>query len=132
MSTRRKRRRGMNLTPLIDVVFLVLAFLLVCSRIDVRRALEVDLPRAEGTREVAADTVLLVISPAGMVHLGDAPISMDELPARLAALPPRATLEIRPDENAPAGALVRVMDTVRQSGRAAAHIAVVSETGAPG
>ncbi len=84
MKFRRQRRDelSVNLTPLIDVVFLLLIFFMVSTSFTTQTQLAVDLPEAEG--EPAATNSLrleLTISAAGIFQLNGA-----EVPAEPQAL----------------------------------------------
>lgn len=77
-----RRRRPpveLNLTPLIDVVFLLLIFFMVSTSFDVRRALSLELPVAEESAAVAAAPVVVAISADGHYRLNGTRVSADEL-----------------------------------------------------
>ena len=56
---------SINLTPLIDVVFLVLIFFMVSTSFSELTRLVVDLPEMEGTSSSTDSAVLLVVDVAG-------------------------------------------------------------------
>ena len=73
----------MNLTPMIDVVFLLIIFFIVSSNL-VRQdvAMELDLPSAEsGERAGESDkrTITLNVPTEGTVLLGTEPVDIDRL-----------------------------------------------------
>ena len=74
---------SLNLTPMIDVVFLLIIFFLVSSNLvqqDV--AMELDLPSAESgerIKESNTRTVTLNIPKAGALLLGTEPVSTDQI-----------------------------------------------------
>jgi len=55
---------NVNLTPLIDVVFLLLIFFMVSTTFTRETQLEVDLPQADNTAEVSAERPLEVVITA--------------------------------------------------------------------
>lgn len=68
MKFRRKHREevGINLTPLIDVVFLLLIFFMVSTTFTRETQLSIDLPEAEGSvKEVSEDQIEILIDEAG-------------------------------------------------------------------
>lgn len=68
MKFRRQRREevGINLTPLIDVVFLLLIFFMVSTTFTRETQLNIDLPEAEGTlAEPSQDQIEILIDEQG-------------------------------------------------------------------
>ena len=76
MNFRQLRRPevSINLTPLIDVVFLLLIFFMVSTSFSELTQLVVDLPKAEGTPASADTSVLLVVDVAGNMTLDGEPV----------------------------------------------------------
>ena len=76
MNFRQLRRPevSINLTPLIDVVFLLLIFFMVSNSFSELTQLVVDLPEAEGTPASADTAVLLVVDAAGNMTLDGEPV----------------------------------------------------------
>ena len=119
-----KRRRidaGIDLTPLIDVVFQLLIFLMVSSQF-VRPDAIVELPQAgRNAREVdpERDKVAIAIQADGGVVVNGSTVSMEELPEAIrAAVAPLAEkrAEIRGDREASYGLFVEVMEVARENG----------------
>ena len=79
MNFRQLRRPevSINLTPLIDVVFLLLIFFMVSTSFSELTQLVVDLPEAEGTPASANTSVLLVVDVAGNMTLDGEPVPND-------------------------------------------------------
>ena len=76
----RKLRRpevSINLTPLIDVVFLLLIFFMVSASFSELTQLVVDLPEAEGGPASADTALLLVVDEAGNMTLDGEPVPND-------------------------------------------------------
>lgn len=68
MKFRRQRREdvGINLTPLIDVVFLLLIFFMVSTTFTRETQLSLDLPEAKGNpREQLADQIEILVDEGG-------------------------------------------------------------------
>ena len=68
--TRRKEELELNITPLIDVVFLLLIFFMVSTTFQRETELSVQLPEAasDETAEVQ-DVIEIVINPSGRYYL---------------------------------------------------------------
>ena len=81
MNFRQLRRPevSINLTPLIDVVFLLLIFFMVSTSFSELTQLVVDLPEAEGMPASAEAAMLLSIDATGPLTLNGAPVPSDTL-----------------------------------------------------
>ena len=79
MNFRQLRRPevSINLTPLIDVVFLLLIFFMVSTSFAELTQLVVDLPEAEGAPASTNTTLLLVVDVEGNMTLDGAPLPND-------------------------------------------------------
>lgn len=79
MNFRQLRRPevSINLTPLIDVVFLLLIFFMVSTSFAELTQLVVDLPEAEGAPASTNTTLLLVVDVEGNMTLDGAPVPND-------------------------------------------------------
>ncbi|MEM9660105.1 MAG: biopolymer transporter ExbD [Planctomycetota bacterium] len=107
----RNRAVDFNVTPLIDVVFLLIIFFLVSSHLAKQETqLELDLPTASTGSELtesSAPRVTINVLPSGDVLIGGAPSRADQIAARLAFERNRVDGElevrIRADRAAPFG-----------------------------
>ena len=79
MNFRQLRRPefSINLTPLIDVVFLLLIFFMVSTSFSELTQLVVDLPEAEGALASTNTTLLLVVDVEGNMTLEGSPVPND-------------------------------------------------------
>lgn len=113
----RRRPRRMSMTPMIDVVFLLLIFFMLASRF----GMDAVLPIAGGSEGAGSDWQgaprLVDIAPAEL-RLNGGPVTSDALPAALAALlpDPAAAVILRPREGADLQRLVDVMDRLTAAG----------------
>lgn len=120
-SAERRRRRGPGLTPLIDVVFLLLVFFMLASRFDreSRLPLGVRVASAESRAEATAERPALVVAldAAGRTWIGNRPASEASLGEALreAARDDR-TLRIRPAAETPLQPLVDLLGAARSAG----------------
>ncbi|WP_304525283.1 biopolymer transporter ExbD [Halomonas sp. I5-271120] len=73
-----------NLTPLIDVVFLLLIFFMVSTTFETRQALELELPESASAAPADTAPVVLSISAAGDYRLGETSVDQRDLAAALA------------------------------------------------
>ena len=133
MRLRREEREDaqINLTPLIDVVFLLLIFFMVSTTFERESAIELDLPEAHAQRpERESGQVEVSIDAEGRVHLDGRRLEDSRFPAVKAALealaiaPPRPPLSISADAGTPYQALITVMDAASQAGFASLSLPV--------
>ena len=79
MNFRQLRRPevSINLTPLIDVVFLLLIFFMVSTSFSELTQLVVDLPEAEGSPATNDEALMLTVDVAGNMTLNGEPVPND-------------------------------------------------------
>ena len=109
-------RLTINIVPMIDVVFAVLAFFIL-STLYLTRAegLPVTLPRA-ATGESQEATLTLTITADGNLFLGQQPVVLESLHEEVQALVEpgqTAMVTVRADEATPHGQVVVAMDRIR-------------------
>lgn len=106
----------LDLTPLIDVVFMLLLFFILASTFS-SPVLPVALPEAETAERVPEDPARLVlaIDAGGELHRGPDAVEAEALPGLLADS--EGPVELRVDREAPFDAFVGVMDRLRAAGR---------------
>ncbi|OOZ48513.1 hypothetical protein BOW39_10045 [Solemya velum gill symbiont] len=71
----------LNLTPLIDIVFLLLVFFMLTAHFIEDQALVVDLPDANSAPAAAEhkEIVTVILSPEGVIFVNDQPVHEHEL-----------------------------------------------------
>lgn len=122
---RRRLSHVPNLTPLIDIVFLLLVFFMLTSHFVKEESIKVDLPVAQSGAPDDNEYVQVVLDAQGRILLRDHFIEMDELEARLQAElagQPEKVVRIRGDRAASLGVAVGVLDAARKAGAEAVDI----------
>jgi biopolymer transport protein ExbD len=115
----RGRRPAINVTPLIDVMFLLLIFFMVTSSFRSQPGMSVDLPRAATTEAQETGQVEVAVQRDGAHFVDGAVVSEGELAATLRARleeNPELTIVLRGDARAPYQAVVHALDIARQVG----------------
>ncbi len=119
----RKPKKGrsliINITSLIDVMFLLLIFFMVTSTFRNQPAINLVLPRSSTASETIDTPTILFLTESGQVYLNDRPLAREDLAVALEQL--HATtgddrIVLRADENASHGRVVEMIDTIKQSG----------------
>lgn len=109
-----------NVTPLIDIVFLLLIFLMVTTSFNEGPQIKVDLPSSSAdARESKAETLTISIKASGELYNQDQLLNRDQLQALLKekkASRDKVTLVIRADKGTSHGAVVDVMDAATKYG----------------
>lgn len=125
MSNERHRKPvSMNMTPMIDVVFLLIIFFLVSSHLAQQETqLELNLPTAltgDESIETATERVTINLKADGVVLLGAGEASLSELATRLAYERDHADLpievRIRADQTIDFGAVKPVLVACAKAG----------------
>ena len=74
-----------NISALIDVVFILLIFVVLAANFDRLREMNVQLPTAEEVEEPTQDALVLVVPEDGTATINDEPVDDDELESTLKA-----------------------------------------------
>lgn len=131
-SHRTRREAEITLTPLIDILFIVLLFLVLTATFTEQTVLRVALPRAATGEPSVEDVSLLrvLIDADGQIYLGDRAHTLAEVRTRLQAMgdPDRARVTIAADRAASHGSVVQVLDLVRQAGIVRVNIQTFAES----
>jgi biopolymer transport protein ExbD len=113
---------ALNLTPMIDVVFLLLIFFMVATTfLDPEREIEIELPTAESatTLDKELDEIVINVMEDGSVHLSGLAIADEELVwtlKRAAQKNPATPVSIRGDRRVAHEVIVRVLDACGTAG----------------
>lgn len=102
-----------NLTPLIDVVFLLLIFFMVSTTFETRQALELELPESVSGVSAELSPVTLVITEAGRYRLNEREVTSAGLRQALAREVEEARLSglvVEADARARHADVVRALD----------------------
>ncbi len=113
-----RRHRRASLTPMIDVVFLLLVFFMLASRFGTEGALNLSLAASGQGAEWSGPPRLVEIGAGGALRLNGAPLAPGALVGALGALMagPSDAVVLRADEGAAVQDLVAVADALRGAG----------------
>ena len=121
-------RRWLSLTPLIDIVFLLLVFFMLATQFAREQALPLDVPgRAVASAEASLSGALLVrVRSSGEVDIAGQVVTLDALQQRVASLVGERGDEhrvvLRSEQGLNLQRLVLVLDRVRDAG--AVHVSL--------
>jgi biopolymer transport protein ExbD len=121
-----------NVTPLIDVMLVLLVIFIVTAPLLTSR-LALDLPRAEGARPGAAPAFLaLALDAQGQLFLAEQPLARAQLEERVreaARDQPELEVQLRVDRRVPYGEVAELIGVVQAAGLS--RIGFVTEGPAP-
>lgn len=120
-SPRAHKRARIEIIPLIDIVFFLLAtFVMVSLSMVKNQGISVNLPVAStSAAQDRKDYTTISVNEKGDYFFNKEPITMEQLPARLAALKntdPDPRVFINGDQKAEFGKAIAVLDEVRKLG----------------
>jgi biopolymer transport protein ExbD len=110
---------GINVTPMVDVVLVLLVIMMVSATYIVSQSLKVELPKTATSDEQVARTYVVTIMKDGKLLFNDEPVTKDALPAKLHAAKAanhEVSLVITADEFAYHGQVVGVIDAAKLEG----------------
>jgi len=115
-------KQGIDLTPMIDVVFNLLIFFMIGSTLIDTPQLKITLPESTASESGEDSKIIIItISEDGNVYIGSEEVSFDEIESRLTSMYKEEnalekTVQIRADENVITKNLIFVIDSVKESG----------------
>lgn len=122
----------LNLTPLIDVVFLLLIFFMVSTTFDQQSKLKIDLPEASASAtEPKQESVIIAIDASGRFFINDRQLVNTQLDTLKIALQKTVgenrdtPLILRADAKTPHESVVKAMDAAAQLGLTRLSIATL-------
>ena len=133
MKIRRRRRPspGMNITPLIDIVFQLIIFFMLTSRFITQTAHNIDLPESATAAQPRTPRIVLHVTKDEKIYLNrdTAPIPAQRLEKRLAReldnYREKPPVIIMGDEKISLGLTIRLLDIVKLAGGDSVDITTV-------
>jgi biopolymer transport protein ExbD len=131
-SRRKKEDNEINLTPMLDVTFIMLIFFIVTASFVKEAGIDVNRPGASTAERKERGNILVAISENGEIWIDKRQVDLRAVRAnieRLRAENPEGSVIIQADQNSKNGLLVKVMDAARLAGVADVSIAATVEEG---
>jgi biopolymer transport protein ExbD len=117
---------GVDLTPMLDVVFIMLIFFIVTTSFVKEAGIEVSRPSAATAEKKDKASIFVGISESGDIWIDKRKIDIRSVRAnieRLHAETPEGSIVVQADKGSKTGTLVRVMDQIRAAGVTAISVA---------
>ena len=129
---REKKNMGVDISPLIDMVFILLIFFMVTTTFVKDMKLELDRPSASSAKRSSSKAIRVYVDRAGAVYVEDQPVKPWMLQSRVSDLlsggDDNPVLVIT-DKLVPAEKLIEVVDQCRMAGAADVAVATEAEAG---
>jgi biopolymer transport protein ExbD len=125
---------GINVTPLVDVVLVLLIIFLITAPTIYQSAIKVQLPKAASGDENQRSPLGFTLTRDGGLYWGRERIEWGSLTQRLGALGEQCreeTAVISADEVTPHGTVIRLMDSLRAAGLTRIALTVESKSPPP-
>ena len=130
---RKDTTQDINISPLIDMVFILLIFFMVSTTFVKDMKLDLNRPAAASAAAASTKAIRLYIDNAGDIYLDGEPVRVWVIQSRIRDLLAGSTgksVLVVTDDGVPAGRLVEVVDQARLAGATDVGVATVEEAGA--
>src|ERR1700689_5177077 len=107
---------GINVTPMVDVVLVLLVIMMVSATYIVQQSLKVELPKTATSDEAATSPAAVTITREGTFFYGGVPVAQPALVAKGRAAVhanPDVSLIVTADEHSFHGSVVHVVDLAK-------------------
>lgn len=119
-----------NLTPMLDVVFIMLIFFIVTTSFIKESGIDINRPESSAASPRPDAQVLVAVTPEGAVWLDGKPVDIHRIGQEVAAmLTGDGSVVIQADRESTTGLLIEVMDRLKQAG--VDQVAVAASRSAP-
>lgn len=114
-----KESLGINITSLVDILFILLIFVLVSTTFLEQPALNIELPKAKSAGLENVQELTVSISKTGQIYLNNQPVDIKRLGTLLQVeikKDEKMPVVLRADKDVPYGLVIEVMDIMRGAG----------------
>ena len=108
-----------NFSSLTDIVMLLLIFFLLSSQFVIQTGVKVKLPGSKTNEKSAPSNMIVTVTAAGAIYVGQEQVGMEQLTAKLNQLKSKApdnNLIIRADKSVAIDKIIKVIDAAKTSG----------------
>ncbi|MEH6567180.1 MAG: biopolymer transporter ExbD [Halopseudomonas sp.] len=121
---------GIDLTPMLDIVFIMLIFFIVTSSFIKESGITVERPSAASAAEQPKGNILIAVSADGEIWIDRKQVDIRAVRAaveRMRVDQPDSTVVVQADKDARSGLVIRVMDQAKLAGVEAVALAATAE-----
>lgn len=114
MERRRRVLSEINVTPLVDVMLVLLIIFMVTAPL-MQQGIDVNLPQAKGKEMAPSERVVITIKNDGKIYMDKSAVTLDSLRTGLSKIPNKEVF-LKADKDVPYGLVVTVMGELREIG----------------
>jgi biopolymer transport protein ExbD len=110
---------SINVTPLVDIILVVLIIFMATAPLIQRRAMKVEVPQAAHHEKTATEALQVTFDAKRVLAVNGQAMSVDEMKARMqkaVSAQPELHVTMAADKTIPYGEVVQVIDAVRGAG----------------
>ncbi len=126
----REDEAEINITPMLDVVFIMLIFFIVTTSFVKETGVEISRPSSSQAKQVKKGNILVAIKEDGVIWINKQEVDLRAVRSRVEKMHaenPEASAVIIADRGSRTGDLVEVMDQIKSAG--VASISIAAEKG---
>lgn len=119
ISIAKKRKAAINLTSLIDVLFILIIFFTVSTTFIEQPGIEIKLPKAKSTEGHTAQRIVVYVDLQKNIFLNDEIVTLKNLAKKmkeLANLQKDKSIVLKADSGVTHGLVIQIMDLLREQG----------------
>jgi biopolymer transport protein ExbD len=120
---------GIDMSPLIDCVFILLIFFIVATTFVEETGIEVDKPQAASSVQLEKTSILLAVTAGGTVVYGGRDIGIGGVQPLVKRMLQKEDVPVivQADQGVPAGIFVRVIDEAKLAGATKVSVATLKQ-----
>jgi biopolymer transport protein ExbD len=121
---------GIDMSPLIDCVFILLIFFIVATTFVEETGIEVDKPQAASSVQLEKTSILLAVTAEGTVVYGGRDIGIGGVQPLVKRMLQKEDVPVivQADQGVPAGIFVRVIDEAKLAGATKVSVATLKQS----
>ncbi len=123
---REEEEATIDMTPMLDIVFIMLIFFIVTTSFVKEAGIDVNKPKAAQAQSKPSATIFIAVRANGEVWMDKRPVDIERISAnieRLVAESPTDTVIVQADREAKHGVVVKVLDQIKTAGNYTISIA---------
>ena len=117
-----------NISPLIDMVFILLIFFVVTTSFSRETGVEINKPKAATSKSLSQENIMIAVTSEGTIHILEKQVDLNQLTIilkRLVSENPERQAVLMVDRNAKSGEAVDVIDMCNIAGVKKVNIATI-------
>jgi biopolymer transport protein ExbD len=126
----REAERSIDISPLIDCVFILLIFFIVTTTFVEETGIEVDKPRAASSLQLERNSILIAVTAGGEIVYGGREIGIAGIRPLVKRMLQKEEVPVivQADTDVPSGLMVRVIDEAKLAGARKVSVATRSRS----